>query len=292
MSFSVRQIALFFCLLGTFFFIGCEKEESSDANNTGAYDCVSGDCVSSGKSGTYSSLSACQNACGGAGNAETYDCINGDCVGAGDNGTYGNLSSCQNSCSGVAQYEDQRDGEVYQLVEINGRIWMAENMRYGTANGAANGTWMYNDDPSFFEISGLGFLYSFNAANQACPPGWRLPLKEEVEEMINYLGGANEASIAMKVGPPPISNAPDWTNWGDPPSGSTYNTSGFKALPAGMHYTVNGYFDKLGERAEYWTASESGINSGWSYNLSKYEEIVRMNNREAELGFSCRCILD
>ena len=259
-----------------FLFNSCEKEESNDANDTGSYDCVSGDCVAA-KGGTYGSLSACQNACGGTGNAETYDCINGNCVGAGDNGTYGNLSSCQNSCSGVTQYEDQRDGEVYQLAEINGRIWMAENMRYNIPSGDV---WpVNNNNPSF--VNQFGRLYAWNTAVQVCPTGWRLPLRDEVEDLINYLQNNSLTGAALKQ-----------NSWGAPLSGTTYNETGFSALPAGLYYFPSSLNEGTGEEGIFWTSSEAGNAEAFVFSLSRGNEDLLTANVDVNFGFSCRCILD
>ena len=274
MSFSFRQTALFLFFLGSFSFVGCEKEESNDANNAGSYDCVSGDCVAT-KGGTYSSLSACQNVCGGAGGAETYECVNGNCVGAGENGTYGSLLSCQSSCGGVSQFEDQRDGEVYPLVEIGGRIWMAQNMRYGNVSG---NVWPLSNS-SF--VNQYGRLYSWNAAVEACPPGWRLPVRDEVEDLNNYLLINSLTGAALKL-----------NSWGASSSGISYNATGFSALPAGF-YDFSGASSQLnGQAAFFWTASEISAFYAHMFLLTIDNQDLRIQESDMNLGFSCRCILD
>ena len=62
---------------------------------------------------------------------------------------------------------DERDGETYRTVDVNGRIWMAENLRLVTD---ASQSVPFDDN---CEIAGR--FYSAGAAQTACPAGWRLP---------------------------------------------------------------------------------------------------------------------
>lgn len=75
-------------------------------------------------------------------------------------------------------------GESYTTVEIGGRIWMAENLRY-VPEDSMDGCWYPNGEISNREKYGM--LYNFDAAQRFCPEGWRLPDKEDFEALIAAL---------------------------------------------------------------------------------------------------------
>lgn len=64
---------------------------------------------------------------------------------------------------------DNRDGRRYETIAIDGLIWMAENLAYK------------GDDVTFgLPPNGQDWcLYNHECAVKACPPGWRLPTREE-----------------------------------------------------------------------------------------------------------------
>ena len=64
---------------------------------------------------------------------------------------------------------DLRDQKKYQLARINGRWWMAENLKTNTAEGS------FCPD----NCAKVGRLYLFKTARVICPKGWRLPTREE-----------------------------------------------------------------------------------------------------------------
>ena len=71
--------------------------------------------------------------------------------------------------SNTFTFIDQRDGQAYEAVEFsNGIITMAQNLNFEIED-----SWCYDDDPENCEK--FGRLYTWSAAMEACPPGWRLP---------------------------------------------------------------------------------------------------------------------
>ena len=70
------------------------------------------------------------------------------------------------------------------------------------------------------------------------------------------------------------------------------NSSGFSALPGGLRYNVNGYFDFEGNLGYWWSSSADGTGNAWYRNLaSGYDYVGRYDNYRRS-GFSVRCVRD
>ena len=69
---------------------------------------------------------------------------------------------------------DSRDGNQYEIVELNGIQWFTENIRFQTENSTsiADGTTV------------CGEFYLVDDAFNVCPDGWRLPTEPEVKSLI------------------------------------------------------------------------------------------------------------
>jgi uncharacterized protein (TIGR02145 family) len=176
---------------------------------------------------------------------------------------------------GQNTFTDPRDLKVYRTVEINGLIWMADNLDYDVGEGC----WYYLDNPNI-GIS-FGRLYTWDAAMKACPPGWRLPTDKEWRGLAKAFGGFYEFDTEVHVG--------------DPKKGYRElfkgGSSGFSALLGGYRYDRgDDDFGRLGVDGNYWSATEYGSDNAWSYHfLSSVSELFRISNRRSH-GFSCRCV--
>lgn len=94
---------------------------------------------------------------------------------------------------GVLVYE----GETYATALVGGRLWMAENLRYKPASAAWKaGIWYPEEGAS--GVAAKGLLYDWTTAfggetfdGQAasvrgvCPPGWHIPVREELEALVD-----------------------------------------------------------------------------------------------------------
>jgi uncharacterized protein (TIGR02145 family) len=116
---------------------------------------------------------------------------------------------------GIAQqrstFIDPRDGQVYRTVEIKNDIWMAQNLNYETKDSiyfreikALFPKWSptlfcqfdnycYNDSISNCEQ--YGRFYTWESAMNACPVGWHLPNKAEVDTLLTALREPSKRKI-------------------------------------------------------------------------------------------------
>ena len=91
-------------------------------------------------------------------------------------------------------FSDPRDGRSYRTIDYRGTTWMAENLKY-------QGT------PETFEVDkkycksdnceNSGYFYTINAAEQACPEGWRLPTNNEVSLLSTPEGSEEVGEIEI-----------------------------------------------------------------------------------------------
>ncbi len=88
--------------------------------------------------------------------------------------------------------KDPRDSRVYNWVKIGTQTWMTQNLKFN----APVGSWAYNND-SANEVN-YGRLYSWKAAQTACPKGWHLPSDKEWGVLIQSLGGSAGAGLKMQ----------------------------------------------------------------------------------------------
>lgn len=119
---------------------------------------------------------------------------------------------------------DQRDDQLYDLTKIAGKFWTS-NMNYHTNDGSS----CYGDAEK--NCTDYGRLYTYPAALEACPTGWRLPTSTEVrsawqEGMTIPYGGREKSGVYGFLGDMGFmwtanpSGIVDVNNCGDLPSGS------------------------------------------------------------------------
>ncbi len=72
---------------------------------------------------------------------------------------------------------DMRDNKTYALAQVGSKLWMAQDINYELANSEC-----YNETAA--NCTTYGRLYTFNAAQKACPPGWHLPSRDEASTVI------------------------------------------------------------------------------------------------------------
>lgn len=139
---------------------------------------------------------------------------------------------------------DSRDGKTYKTVKIGNRVWMAENLNFKSAD-----SWCY--DNSEQNCNEYGRLYSWNAAQKACPSGWRMASDSEWGSV-----AGNSTSFGIK-------------------------TAGFR--------NAKGKFELLGKRADFWTADDAGDKGKYHY-YSASAGTMDKNAYSKKGAMSVRCI--
>jgi uncharacterized protein (TIGR02145 family) len=170
---------------------------------------------------------------------------------------------------------DNRDNKTYQTIEIGTQWWMAENLNY-----EMDGSFCYSDNIG--NCFNYGSLYTWEAAMEACPEGWHLPTREEIELMVDFLGGPDVAGGKLK----------DYESrkWQSPNTGAV-NTSGFGALPAGMRYGEGNY---SGQKyySHFFSSTEFDEDDAYVLLLSYDYEKSIVYNYKKRYSVSVRCIRD
>ncbi len=191
------------------------------------------------------------------------------------------------------------DGNVYETIPVGNQVWMAENLRTTKLNDGTeirlitkNQEWYnnsgpafswYNNDSSMFKVP-YGALYNgYIAVNEKiCPAGWRVPDKNDWNELVITLGDSTVAGGKLKVEGP--------TQWHSPNTGSD-NSSKFTALPSGIRY-FEGTFSSLSYFTAFWSVTESDTSSLFFMSLSYLDAKASSGSKSKKHGFSIRCIRD
>ncbi|MBN8653918.1 MAG: hypothetical protein J0L67_20985 [Cytophagales bacterium] len=83
-------------------------------------------------------------------------------------------------------FTDPRDKHKYKIVQSDGNYWFAENLRYKPPGDSL--THAFNSSEENLQKHGL--LYSLSSAKLACPPGWRLPSKQDWNRLMKQVPGS------------------------------------------------------------------------------------------------------
>lgn len=166
---------------------------------------------------------------------------------------------------------DSRDGQIYKTVKIGDQIWMAENLNF-----EVDSSYCYNDSAKY--CTKYGRLYSWVAANRACPDGWHLPTIDEFETLFATVG---KQSIAGKK----LKSASGWNN-----DGNGTDDFGFTALPAGIRYGKDKYYNYEGHHANFWSSIKNGSDSADYVNMFYGYDSVHVFVHDKNDGMSVRCL--
>jgi uncharacterized protein (TIGR02145 family) len=261
-------------------------------------------------------------ACDDENNSTINDQITLDCVCAGTNTNIGQPGSVVLPANGTCLSENisvtgcggettvESDGVIYDLVEIGGQCWFADNLsadqyRNGDliATDLSNAAWAATTSGAFAHFNNnvandatYGKLYNWYAVNDArgiCPAGWHVPSDCEWMFLENSLGMpvAEQEAYGWRGEADNVGGQLKTTNlWQAPNAGAT-NSSGFSAVPGGYRSSA-GAFLELNASGFYWTSSEYDPTSGWFRKMfSAYPNSNRYGTSKKS-GFSVRCLKD
>jgi uncharacterized protein (TIGR02145 family) len=191
------------------------------------------------------------------------------------------------------------DGNSYKTVKIGTQIWMAENLKTTRFNNGTEitlvtdttiwgglktpGYCWYDNDPITYKEP-YGALYNgFTAADSTlCPDGWHVPSKDDLHQLMIFLGDSASAGGKLKEA--------GTTHWLTPNKGAD-NSSGFGALASGIRY-FEGSFTSVSYYTGFWSATKTGITDQWFMGLYYREASVVIDRRTSTIGLSVRCIKD
>ena len=129
-----------------------------------------------------------------------------------------------------------RDYE-YKTVQVGNTCWLKENVHYVPSRGK---TTCYEGKTS--NCDKYGPLYNYAAASMACPVGWKLPSKTEVDELLEAAG--SKPGLHLK-------STDDWEN------GVGDDLPGMSILPAGCGLdagTGDMLYNFQGTSALFWSS--------------------------------------
>ena len=188
--------------------------------------------------------------------------------------------------SAKTSFKDPRDGQVYGIKKIGNLTWMKENLRFDMPDDS----WCFDDDEG--NCAKLGRLYTFEAAIEACPDGWRLPEDNDWMDLEKALGmpqthlmidgystnRGNGEGNKLKVGGS---------------SGLEFKISGFAYINNG-EAEFKGIDDDDRPRSYFWTATNRAVNNQTVAYRRRIEAkngyIFRFRNPTEGYAVSVRCV--
>jgi len=188
------------------------------------------------------------------------------------------------------------DGNYYHTIVIGTQTWLLENLNVthyndGTAiPNVTDASWKtittpnysyYNNDKATY-ASTYGALYNQYAVatGKLAPVGYHVPTSAEWDALFNYLGGSTCGGALKEAG---------YTHWAAPNVGAT-NSSGFTALPAGLHGLTNDFTD-INISAIFWAIDQRTSTDAWaSYVESSHGNFMSNYSFFKQNQFSVRCL--
>jgi uncharacterized protein (TIGR02145 family) len=207
------------------------------------------------------------------------------------------ITSCNINSSNVSNPGDISSN--LDEVIIGSQVWASKNLDVSTfrdgdpipeaktkeewvlASNNKQPTWCYyNYDPFFGKK--YGKLYNWYAVKDPrglAPNGWKIPTQSEWRELINFLGGEQNAGTKLK----------STEGWLEGRNG--LNSSGFSGFPGGF-CNIDGYTSGLGNYGDWWSSTERSEDLAWVVPLTKAGESAFITGLEKRRGHSVRCIRD
>jgi uncharacterized protein (TIGR02145 family) len=194
------------------------------------------------------------------------------------------------------------DGNSYQTLQYGKQVWTVENLRttkYNDGSNIGSGCAFYNNATDAAAKKKWGALYSGSTAisSKLAPTGWRVPTNADWDELqkfliangYNYDGTTTDTNLIAKS----MCATTDWKTFEDRGSPgndpSNNNSSGFSALPGGVHDFSGTYFDQnlLGW---WWTSSTKDASFTYARAIMYTSFDLNKSDRVPSNGFSIRLV--
>ena len=251
-----------------------EKSSSSSAKSSSSSDKSSSSSAKSSSSSEKSSSSSVKSSSSSAKSSssslgipfEIYDCSEHKCV----------TTIYLNPNIEYGEFLDTRDDQVYRTVKIGEQTWMAQNLNYkmeGSRCLCQSGCLTNANSDSLCSV--YGRLYTWDAANNACPPGWRLPSDDKDDKDYKILSSyVEENNHGMAVGTSLKAGKNDiW---------------GFSGLFSGFRTSIGA--DTYDHKGYYWTNEEKDDQYAFGRTLGDDEDFFGWRTADKEDWLSIRCI--
>lgn len=187
--------------------------------------------------------------------------------------------------SAKTSFKDPRDGNVYGIKKVGNLTWMKENLRYDYLYES----FCYNDENK--SCAEFGMLYTFEAAKESCPAGWRLPTDNDWMDLETALGMPQNQLMIDGYSTQRGSNEGQKLKVGGS-SGLEFKISGFATVTED-----SAAFDGIGgdrPRSYFWTATSKTVNRKTVAYRRRIEAkngtIFRFSNPAAGYAVAVRCV--
>jgi len=216
--------------------------------------------------------------------------------GSSPSGGGSSVASCPNPSVSVNSMSC--GGQTYRTVDINGQVWIAENLNYaegGKCYGEDGEVGFYDDDDNFIiealssaevqaNCTQYGRLYDWETARSVCPAGWHLPSDAEWQALVDFAGGEDMAGTKLR-------STTGWRNNGTDDYEFSALPGGIGGLSDGDFGRSNGNFAAVGAEGFWWSATGVG-NFAWLRNMfgNAYGNEVERSPLPKSYLFSVRCL--
>ncbi len=212
--------------------------------------------------------------------------------------------------------------------QIGDQLWMKDNLRVTRfRNGDAIPTGLnreewantkepafsfYENDESTMEIYGNLYNWYTTADERGmCPAGWKVPNREDVDQMVQYLmseygwtndgddvdGVGNQLKTCRQIGSPLGGDCDthEHPRWNEHDTHYGKDAVGFNGLPGGFKTASSSYqsYGSLGSLVGFWTSVASGPDADMAFALTLVGlagEAEHSGVSNSNIGYSVRCI--